>query len=154
MLSKLTNYGVVMKSPEERFAEALHLTAHGWRTALDRRLRPLGYSRSRWMVLLHVSRADGISHRELADLMGIEAATLVRLVDRMEAEGLLKRRTGEADRRVKHLHLSAAGKLEVARVWASAADLRKEILSGLSKAEITATLEVLQKIRGKLDALT
>jgi MarR family transcriptional regulator for hemolysin len=143
-----------MKPLEEQFAEALHLTAHGWRNALNRRLRPLGYSRSRWMVLLHVSRADGISHRELADLMGIEPATLVRLIDGMEAEGLLKRRTGEADRRVKHLHLSTTGKQEVARVWASAADLRKEILSGMSKAEITATLDVLQKIRDKLNTLS
>jgi MarR family transcriptional regulator, transcriptional regulator for hemolysin len=143
-----------MRPLEEQFAEALHLTAHGWRNALNRRLRPLGYSRSRWMVLLHVSRADGISHRQLAERMGIEAPTLVRMVDRMEAEGLLKRRPGETDRRVKHLHLSAAGKKEVARIWDNAADLRKEILSGLSKEEISAMLDVLQKIRDKLDLLS
>lgn len=142
-----------MKALDEQFAEALHLTAHGWRTALDRRLRPLGYSRSRWMVLLHVSRTDGITHRELAERLGIEAPTLVRLIDRMEADGLLKRRASESDRRVKHLHLSAEGKREVARVWAKAADLRKEILSGLSKAEINATLDVLQKIRASLETL-
>lgn len=142
-----------MKALDEQFAEALHLTAHGWRTALDRRLRPLGYSRSRWMVLLHVSRTDGITHRELAERLGIEAPTLVRLIDRMEADGLLKRRASESDRRVKHLHLSAEGKREVARVWAKAADLRKEILSGLSKAEINTTLDVLQKIRASLETL-
>lgn len=143
-----------MKSLDEQFAEALHLTAHGWRTALDRRLRPLGYSRSRWMVLLHVSRTDGINHRELAERLGIEAPTLVRLIDRMEAEALLQRRIGETDRRVKHLHLSAAGKKEVARVWANAAEVREEILSGLSQKEISATLNVLQKIRAKLEGLT
>ncbi len=142
-----------MKALDERFAEALHLTAHGWRTALDRRLRPLGYSRSRWMVLLHVSRNDGITHRELAERMGIEAPTLVRLIDRMEGDGLLRRRASESDRRVKHLHLSAAGTEEVTRIWASAADLRKEILAGLSKAEINTTLDVLQKIRARLESL-
>ncbi len=105
------------------------------------------------MVLLHVSRSDGISHRELAERLGIEAPTLVRLIDRMEADALLKRRASESDRRVKHLHLSAAGKKEVARVWANAADLRRELLSGLSKAEINTTLDVLQKIRTRLESL-
>jgi MarR family transcriptional regulator for hemolysin len=142
-----------MKSLDEQFAEALHLAAHGWRTELDSRLRPLGYSRSRWMVLLHISRHDGISSRLLSERLGIEAATLVRLVDRMEVEGLLQRRASEIDRRVKHLHLSAAGLKEVERIWASASDLRKEILDGLSKAEIKTTLDVLQKVRGKLETL-
>lgn len=143
-----------MKTLDEQFAEALHLAAHGWRTALDRRLRPLGYSRSRWMALLHVSRNDGISHRELAERLGIEAPTLVRLIDRMESEGLLKRCASETDRRVKHLHLSAAGRKEVQRIWTSAADLRQEILSGLSQAEIKKTLNTLQNIRAKLENLT
>ncbi|MBI1175730.1 MAG: MarR family transcriptional regulator [Sideroxydans sp.] len=143
-----------MKTLDEQFAEALHLAAHGWRTALDRRLRPLGYSRSRWMVLLHISRNDGINHRALADLLGIEAPTLVRLIDRMETEGLLKRRACETDRRVKQLHLSPAGRKEVERIWASAADLRKELLSGLSQTEIGVTLNALHNIRAKLENLT
>jgi MarR family transcriptional regulator, transcriptional regulator for hemolysin len=143
-----------MKAVDEQFAEALHLAAHSWRTVLDRRLRPLGYSRSRWMVLLQVSRHDGISHRVLSERLGIEAATLVRLVDRMEKEGLLRRRASETDRRVKHLHLSPAGRKEVERIWASAANLRKEILSGLSKDEINITLKIMQQIRSKLETLT
>jgi MarR family transcriptional regulator, transcriptional regulator for hemolysin len=142
-----------LKTLDEQFAEALHLAAHGWRTALDRRLRPLGYSRSRWMALLHVSRNDGITHRELAERLGIEAPTLVRLIDRMEGEGLLKRCSSEIDRRVKHLHLSTAGRKEVERIWASATDLRQEILSGLSKTEINETLNVLENIRAKLENL-
>ena len=143
-----------MKAVDEQFSEALHLAAHGWRTALDRRLRPLGYSRSRWMVLLHVSRNDGITHRELAEIMGIEAPTLVRLIDRMENEGLLKRCASETDRRVKHLRLSSTGRKEVERIWASASDLRQELLSGLSKTEIENTLHVLQHIRSRLESLT
>ncbi|HEY5994336.1 MAG TPA: MarR family transcriptional regulator [Gallionellaceae bacterium] len=142
-----------MKALDEQFAESLHLAAHGWRIALDRRLRPLGYSRSRWMVLLHVSLKDGISHRELADRLGIEAPTLVRLVDRMEGEGLISRRASEVDRRVKHLHLSPAGRKEVARIRASAAEVRMEALAGLDQAEISATLKILKKIRTTLENL-
>lgn len=142
-----------MKAQDEQFAESLHLAAHGWRNALDRRLRPLGYSRSRWMVLLHVSLKDAISHGELADRLGIEAPTLVRMIDRMEADGLLHRRASETDRRVKHLHLSPAGRKEVERIRASAAEVRREALLGLDKSEIAAALNVLQKIRTTLEKL-
>jgi len=143
-----------LKGPDEEFAESLHLAAHGWRTALDRRLRPLGYSRSLWMVLLHVSLKEAISQGELADRLGIEAPTLVRLIDRMESEGLLSRRPSETDRRVKHLHLSPAGRTEVERIRAVAVEVRREALAGLEKEELNTALNVLKKIRGKVEGIT
>ena len=142
-----------MKSLNEQFAESMFLSTHAWRTELDRRLRPLGFSHSRWLLLWHLSRNDGCTHRELAQLIGIEAATLVRLVDHMEREGLLKRCGSETDRRVKHLHLSDAGKEVVENIRSYAADLRKELLSGLSPSEIKIALDALNNIRGKLEAL-
>ncbi len=142
-----------MKSKTEQFSQMLHLAAHGWKTALDRRLRPTGLSRSSWMMLLHVSRHDGITQSELADQLGVEAATLVRLVDRMENEGLLRRQLSATDRRVKHLHLSADGEKAVERIWATATQLRKEILSGIGEEEISAAFAVLTRIRTKVEEL-
>lgn len=139
-----------MKPLDEQFAESLHQVAHAWRNELDRRLRPSGFSHSRWLLLLHLSRHDGCTQRELAQHMGIEAATLVKLVDRMEQEGLLKRCVGEADRRVRHLNLSAAGKKAVAHIRSHAAVLRQEILSGSSKHDIGVSIDVLSRIRDKL----
>ncbi len=131
----------------------MFLVTHAWRTELDRRLRPLGFTHSRWLLLLHLSRNDGCTHRELAQSMGIEAATLVKLVDHMEKEGLLKRCASETDRRVKHLRLSEAGKKVVENIRSYAADLRKEVLSGLSQSEIKTALDVLINIRGKLGVI-
>jgi MarR family transcriptional regulator for hemolysin len=139
-----------MKPLDEQFAESLHLVAHAWRIELDRRLRPSGFSHSRWLLLLHLSRHDGCTHRELAQHMGIEAATLVRQVDHMEHEGLLKRCGSETDRRVKHLYLSVAGRKAVEHIRSNAAELRKEILSGSSKEDIGTALDVLHRIRDKL----
>ena len=139
-----------MKPLDEQFAETLHLVAHAWRTELDRRLRPLGFSHSRWLLLMHLSRHDGCTHCELAHHMGIEAATLVKQVDHMELEGLLKRCGSETDRRVKHLYLSSDGKKAVESIRSSAAKLRKEILDGSSKEDIGNAITVLQNIRDKL----
>lgn len=139
-----------MKPLDEQFAESLHQTAHAWRTELDRRLRPLGFSHSRWLLLLHLSRHDGCTHCELAQHMGIEAATLVRQVDHMEQGGLLKRCASKTDRRVKHLQLSPSGKKAVAQIRSNAADLRKELLDGLGRDKIGITVDVLNAIRNKL----
>lgn len=139
-----------MKTQDEQFAESLHLVAHAWRNELDRRLRPSGFSHSRWLLLLHLSRHDGCTHCELAQHMGIEAATLVRQVDHMEQEGLLKRCGSETDRRVKHLQLTASGKKAVEHIRSNAAELRKEILAGSSTEHIAIAIEVLQNIRDKL----
>ncbi len=139
-----------MKSLDEQFSETLHQVAHAWRNELSRRLRPQGFSHSSWLLLIHLSRNDGCTHCELAQSMGIEAATLVRLVDNMEQEDLLKRCASETDRRVKHLRLTAAGKKAVERIRSSAAELRKEILTGSGKEDIGIALNVLQGIRNKL----
>ena len=142
-----------MKSLNEQFAESMFLTTHAWRTALDRQLRPLGFTLSRWLLLMHLSRNDGCTHRELAQSMGIEAATLVRLVDHMEKEGLLKRCNSETDRRVKHLHLSDTGNAAVLNIRSCASDLRKQLLTGLSQDEIGMALKVTSHIHNKLGAL-
>jgi MarR family transcriptional regulator, transcriptional regulator for hemolysin len=139
-----------MKALDEQLAETLHHVAHAWRNELDRRLRPLGFSHSRWLLLLHLSRHDGCTHCELAQHMGIEAATLVKQVDHMEQEGLLKRCTSETDRRVKHLQLSASGKKAVERIRSNAAELRQQILAGSSKEEVGIALGVLQNIHANL----
>lgn len=139
-----------MKPLDEQFSESLHQVAHAWRTELDRRLRPLGFSHSRWLLLVHLSRHDGCTHCELAQHMGIEAATLVKQVDHMEQEGLLKRCTSETDRRVKHLQLTSPGKKAVEHIRSSAAELRKELLSVVSNEDISIALGVLQNIRDKL----
>ena len=143
-----------MKSMEEQFAESVHMLAHAWRTELDRRLRPLGFSHSRWLLLLHLSRHDGCTHQQLAQHMGIEAPTLVKLVDHLEKEGLLRRCVSETDRRVKHLHLSDAGKQVVVDIRINAAELRKDILSDISKEELEVTYAVLQRIRERLALLS
>lgn len=142
-----------MKSLDEQFAESMFITTHAWRIALDRQLRPLGFTLSRWLLLLHLSRNNGCTHSELAQSMGIEAATLVRLVTHMEKDGLLSRCSSETDRRVKHLRLSDNGHAAVLNIRSCASDLRGKLLSGLSTDEINTALKVTKHIRQNLGAL-
>jgi DNA-binding MarR family transcriptional regulator len=48
--------------------------------------------------------------RDLADRLCCDASNVTGIVDRLEARGLVERRTGAGDRRVKHIVLTEAGR--------------------------------------------
>jgi len=83
--------------------------------------------------------------RELADSLSLDSSAVVRLLDTLEAEGLVERRE-EADRRAKAIVLTAAGRAIVDRVEASARRLHEDVLAGLPRADIEATVRVLRHI--------
>jgi len=141
-----------MAVTSESFGLLMHLTAHDWRTALDRRLRPLGLSRATWLLLAIVSRSEGLSQSELASRLGLEGASVVRLVDRLEREGLVERHTGE-DRRVKTIHLRDKGAGVAAEIRKVAAALRADVFRGIRASELEAAAAVLAKLKARLGAV-
>ncbi len=103
------------------------------------------------MTLLHLSRLpQAATQRELAEAVGVRGPTLVRALDRLEAEGLIERRTEAADRRTKSVHLRAEAAPVLERIEATTAAVRAEILSDLSHAEVATCLKVFEKIADKL----
>lgn len=119
-----------------------------WRTAMDRRLKPLGLSQAKWRTILWLSRGSGdVSQVELAQLLGIEAPTLARLLDRMAADGWIERRAANNDRRIKTIHLLAKASSLIKTIDAVLFEMRKEALRNISKAEIRACANTLEKIR-------
>ena len=96
---------------QHRFAMQLAQLSRAWRAELDRRLVGLGLSQARWLVLLSLARrGDGITQGALAARLRIEAPTLVRTLDWLEAQGFVERRVTPQDRRAKHLSLTPNGK--------------------------------------------
>jgi MarR family transcriptional regulator for hemolysin len=142
------------KQQLEVFAETLHLATHAWRNELDRRLRPLGLSRSKWMLLMTLARgAEGISQKALAEQLGIESPTLVGLLDRLERDALVERRAAKEDRRVKAVHLSPRGQALIGRIKEIAADLRTDLFTGIAQAELETALRVLAHLRSRAERL-
>jgi len=122
--------------------------SRSWRAKLDERLRPLGLSQSRWMVLLHLSRrGDGVVQKALAEWMGIEGPTLVRILDRMTEDGWIERRESPSDRRSKTVHLTPQSRAIIEQISAVAAQLRGELLADIPEAELEACMRVLLQIK-------
>ena len=142
-----------MGLPQESFAGVLHETARLWRTELDRRLRPLGLSQAKWRALVHISCSDDCTQAELAARLGVEAPTVVGLLDRLAADNLIERRESAHDRRSKTVHLCKNGQALMKPITEMAEKLSQELLSDLSPEEIACSTTVLKRVRDRLLAL-
>ncbi|MFX4627873.1 MarR family transcriptional regulator, partial [Acinetobacter baumannii] len=79
----------------------LHLfrASHLWRRAANRVLADSGFSSSAITPLMLLAElGDGLRQRELAEEMAVEGPSLVRLLDGLEAAGLVERREDACDR--------------------------------------------------------
>jgi len=136
---------------QEQFGLRLGLVARLWRAEIDRRLATFGLTESRWLTLLHLSRLpESVTQRELAEAVGVQGPTLVRTLDRLEAEGLIERRTEASDRRTKSVHLRAEAAPVLEQIEETAATVRAEIFSDIPHTEVTTCLKVFEQIADKL----
>jgi MarR family transcriptional regulator, transcriptional regulator for hemolysin len=118
-----------------------------WRTAVDRRLKPLGLSDAKWRTVLHLSRGPkGMSQAELAGRLNIEAPTLARLLDRLSKDGWVERRAAANDRRVKCVHLLPKAAAVVKHIDKSMRDVQADVLRGIPRAELHRCIATLQKV--------
>ena len=135
------------------FAVELGRISRRWRTRLDERLRQTGLTQARWIVLLQLSRGGEMSQRDLAERIGVEGPTLVRVLDKLEDQGLVARRACEDDRRVKRIDLTPAARPVLDEITRISTQLRQELLADVPGAEIERALQVLKIIGDRLEKL-
>ena len=118
-----------MDNRQLTFSHLLYLTAHHWRLAVNRRLKNLGLSQASWVAVASIARhQQPLSQSELAQELGVESPTIVPLIHRLVALGLVERITTASDKRKRLL------------------DLREEILTAITPQEQEQTQRVLEKL--------
>lgn len=127
------------------------LNAHARLTArVEAALAEAGLPQLAWYdVLWALHRAPGKALRmgELADEVTISRSGLTRLVDRIEAEGLLERRPSEKDRRAIDVAITPAGSALLRRMWPIYEEvLRTGFESKLTTGEARTMSRALAKI--------
>jgi MarR family transcriptional regulator for hemolysin len=138
----------------ENFGILLAETARTWRHRLDQRLKPLGLSQARWVVILVLNRyGDGITQTELAERAGIEGPTLVRLLDRMAEDGWIERRVSPTDRRAKTVHLMPQAQAVTVQIKQVARKLRQELLADVPQADLLQVMQVLEGVKRRAEQL-
>ncbi|WP_058969396.1 MarR family winged helix-turn-helix transcriptional regulator [Type-D symbiont of Plautia stali] len=140
-----------MSDYPQPFSRLLHLTAHAWRLAVDRRLKESGLSMSSWMAIATVATAnEPPTQKALAQLLGLEEASVVPLVDRLVKQQLLARVQPKEDRRKRLLVLTEQGRVAFAEVKTQADALRAQLLADIDPDALAVTEKVLQQLLAKL----
>jgi MarR family transcriptional regulator for hemolysin len=104
-------------------------------------------------VLANLERHEGISQSRLSELTHIEPMAIVRILDRMEADGFVERKPDPADRRARSLYLTPKSKPTLDEIWRLAALTRAETFAGISQEERNGFLDVLARLEANLRQL-
>jgi MarR family transcriptional regulator for hemolysin len=131
---------------KEPLGKSLANTFKALREYMDERMGDHGGSMATWLVLHHAFEAPDLSQSHLAQRLDIEAPTLVRHLDRLEADGLLERRRDKHDRRVVRIRLTTAGQKAETQLRTIAASVNAE-LRALLGADHDVVERALQQIR-------
>jgi DNA-binding MarR family transcriptional regulator len=114
-------------------------------------LAPLGLEPGEFALLRAVGASGGEAQSALAERLRISPSWMVAIVDQLENRGLLERRPHERDRRVRNLHLTAAGKRLLKRAQQLAAEFDLKVAKPLSEAEQRELVELLATVSSALD---
>lgn len=109
---------------------------------------------ARYLGLLSIiCQNPGQPQHRLAEAVGLQRSSLVPILDRMAANGIVERRAVDGDRRTNAVWATPHGEAVVAELAAQALDLERQTLDGLSEAEVTQLLDLLDRIIGNLRRL-
>jgi len=127
---------------------SLLIAGRQWRRLVEQRLAAHGISESRASVLVWLGRlGGGIRQVTLAGYVGIEGASLTRLLDQLSNSGLVERQEDPQDRRANTIHLTPEGKRLTAHIENELTQLRDQILGHIPMDDIEATLRVFEAIQ-------
>ena len=132
------------------FLEELSITSRKLRTLFDARVRAKGLTLARARTLIHLAKKDGMTQTELAEILEVEGPTLVRLLDGLEKQGLTERRPVDGDRRAKQIALTESGRKLAADVTLLGDELREEVLTTVSEADLIAATRAFRAIAQKI----
>ena len=88
---------------------------------------------------------------ELADRIGVEQPTLGRVLRDLEAEGLIERMAGSADRRAKVIRLTAAAKPVMKQINRIQESVRARLLNGIEPKDLAICMAVFALILANFD---
>lgn len=125
----------------------LHLLMAAMRREIESRMAALGLTDAQWRPLWLLASGRASSANEVARLLEMDAGAVTRLLDRLEAKGLIERVRSDTDRRVALLHLTAAGRAAVGGVPHVLAQVNNDFLRGFTEAEWRQLLALVARLQ-------
>jgi len=120
------------------------------RAAVDT-LESLGLAHGDLKVLLRLSRGR-MAHGEIARRLLVSTGTMTNRLDKLEKSGLVERHSDPNDRRGVLVELTNEGRATLDRYIAIQAKRERQMLSGMSRADMQQLSGLLRKLVSTLEA--
>ena len=95
---------------------------------------------------------DGISQRDLVELLNIRPSSLSEMLDKLESHGLIERRQHETDKRVSNVFITEKGRDAAAHAEEARQKSADTLLAALEPQEQESLSTLLGKVIGSLEA--
>ena len=99
-----------------------------------------------FMVLWAIDESENLTQQNLADLLKIDKASVVRIADDLEKKGFIQRVMNPSDKRAYFLELSKKGNKYIKDVHEGIDNLNAEMFMGFTQKEKEIFIELLHKV--------
>ena len=130
----------------------LTIAARTNNASFESALSMLNLTRQMWCVLVAVGEQNITAPSGIADYIGIIRAAASRTLKQMERDGLLKRATGNTDKRTTTVTLTPKGRDLLSHSMPLALQTRSSIDAALSRDEQARLTFLLKKLTASLQA--
>lgn len=126
------------------------------RRALEHTIKPFGFNGGQFDVLQLLMHEQELEHRELQKQLAITSPTLTNIIDVLERNGHVVRRTSADDGRVKTIAITDSARYVCfSQEFCDAGDkLVAQMFAGFSLEERQMFLKLLGKVRSNLEQIT
>ena len=118
--------------------------------ALLELLKDTGLTIGQPKILDYLKEHDGSNQKEIAAACFLEAGSLTTILNKMEENGLIERRTLNGNRRSFHIFMTEEGKAKQKLVDAAFSQIESRALAGVSEEELERFMTVYEKIYSNL----
>jgi DNA-binding MarR family transcriptional regulator len=115
-------------------------------TSIDRRMAPFNVTGQQAALLVRSSVAPDSTPTQLAPWLGTDNAGITRLLDRLEAKGLIVRRMSATDRRAVVVELTPAGRALIPHLVLAFRALSAQLIDGFAPDELAALEALLRRM--------
>jgi DNA-binding MarR family transcriptional regulator len=114
--------------------------------AVDREMAEYDISYDQWGIVLTIAKGRGETAAELSREMCCDTGSMTRMIDRLEAKGMVKRTRSEDDRRIVRLALTESGQALADRLPEVMVRVLNRHLAGFSPEEVDLLKNLLKRI--------
>lgn len=120
---------------------------------LQQRLKEYDITPEQWSVLYHIDTAGEMIQKDIAERAGKDKSTTTRIIDHLEAKGLVQKKMSQHDRRSFLVYTTDKGKSTIKATVPLEQSVTDEVKQRLSEEQFSQLMACLHRINQFADQI-